>query len=230
MTKSHLVAAIAGSLLVAVLVVPSLAQGPPVTQGTYPPRANVQSAAGKVALLDVKYVLENHTRFQGQMANLKAEAERARELMKAESETIRNMIGELKKLPTGSQPYKEMEEHVAKRQADLEIQMRLQNKDFLQKEAKQYHTVYQEVQQEVAYYAAQVGIVAVFSFNGEPANEDQPDEILREINNPVVWYARDTDITDMIVKRIEARAGGGGSNRVTRQPTQQGVPAPQYNR
>ena len=65
MTKSHLVAAIAGSLLVAVLVVPSLAQGPPVTQGTYPPRANVQSAAGKVALLDVKYVLENHTRFQG---------------------------------------------------------------------------------------------------------------------------------------------------------------------
>jgi Skp family chaperone for outer membrane proteins len=117
------------------------------------------------------------------------------------------MIKQLKETDTGSQTYKGLEAQIAKRRADLQVQMQLQQKEFLQKEAKIYHDTYKALQSEVQYFAGQNSIDLVLWFNGEPVDPDQPRSILQEINKPVVYYAPDLDITKIISDRLNQRAG-----------------------
>lgn len=205
MTKTHLLAAISGCLLAAGLAVFTALAQPGAARGVAAP----QGAAPRVAMLDVSYIFKKHVGFQAQKAQMQAQVDQAKELMKAEEATLAKMIEEVKGLPSGSPQYKQLEEEIARRRANAQIQLQMQNKEFMLKEANIYHNVYQEIEADVAYFAQQQGIDAVLRFNGDPVEKDQPNQILRNVNKQVVWFSQGLDITPVILERLNKRYGQG---------------------
>ena len=192
MTKSQLFAAVVGCLVVLSLAVAD---------------APAQVPAGqRIALLDISYIFKNHTRFKTMMEEMKADMERAQAAMNKEREAIQKLGEQLKGMPTGTAEYKQLQQHVATRTADLNVQAQLQRQEFLLRETKIYHTVYKEVQQVVDYYSKDNGIGLVLRFNGDPVDPDDPENVLRYINGDVIWFAQGMDITPVILQHLNGRA------------------------
>ncbi|NUQ66286.1 MAG: OmpH family outer membrane protein [Pirellulales bacterium] len=204
MTKSRFAVAIAAGLVVSTLAVPA-AYG---QNRTMAPMAAAQPrpAGNGIALLDVSAIFKAHTRFKSMMKDMEADVKRAEEQMKQERDTIRALSERLKEFRAGSPEYKQLEEQVAQRQSNLSVQVALQRKEFLQRESNVYHMIYQEIEQEVAYFAQQNGIAVVLRFSGEQGDPGKPDEVLRDINKQVVWSAPGLDITATILQRLEGRS------------------------
>ncbi len=71
--------------------------------------------------------------------------------------------------------------------ANIQGQIALKRKDFVQKEAHLYFNAYREISDEVKIYCQQRGIALVLNFNGDNINEDNPDDVARGISNKVVF-------------------------------------------
>ena len=165
-----------------------------------------QSAGARMALLDVGRIFKNHQRFKVMMDEMKADVERAEANVKAQRETIGKLAERLQEFHKGTPDYKNMEEELAKRQADLQVMVTLQKNEFLQKEAKIYHSVYQEILQATDYFCKQNRVDIVLKFNADKVDAERPDSVLTWINKPVVWYASDLDITDAILQDLNRSA------------------------
>ncbi len=126
-----------------------------------------------------------------------------------------------------STEYRQMEEDITKRSADLQVQVQLQKKSFFEREAKIYYTVYQEIMEQVKYHADKHGIVLVMRFNGDPLDENDPQGIQKELNKAVLYYNKVIDITPIVLDAVNpprgnARAPAQTTSRPSRAP--QGVP------
>ncbi len=201
----------AGFLSLSLIGSQAFAQPGPIRQPvTTPP-----GAGPNVALLDVSYIFKNHPRFKDMMNDMKADVERAEADVNRERDTIRKLAEKLDDFRKGSPDYKAMEEEIARKEADLSVKVQLQRKQFLEREAKNYLTVYQEIEQEVNYYCQNKNIDMVLRFNGDPADANKPDSVLSYINKPVVWYQKDRDITPIILDSLQKRSGmPAGGNRM----------------
>lgn len=222
MTNSRTVGAVGGCFLILALAVLTAS----AQQRSYAPAGQASQPLAGIALLDVSRIFKNHARFQAMMKDMKADVEQAEAAMKKERETINNMIEQLKGLKPGTQDYKQLEQMIATRQADMNVQVQLQRKDFLLREARIYHAIYQELEQEVRFYANNMGITMVLRYNGEPVDPENPEDVLRNINKPVVCFTPGMDITDQILERLNARSGGVTGNAPQGQPPRIGVPNP----
>ncbi len=199
MTKPYRFAAMATVLLAGALFVsatPARAQAPAQSR-----------PVGGIALLDVNDVFKDHPRFKAAMNDLEMKVKMAEQEVKQEKETIKGLGERLKDFHSGSPDYKQIEEELATRQSKLSVTVGLHRKEFLQQEAKIYHTIYQEIEQEVQYVAASNGIAVVLRYSGAPVDPEKPDDILRDINKSVVWYQPGLDITPIIKQRLAARGG-----------------------
>ena len=210
MKTSHLMAVLAAAILSISLAATWVAgqQAPPRT-AVQPPRS-----APTVALLDVSRVFKNYSRFKTMMDGMKANVEQAEGWFKTQRDAIQTLSQKLKGFRPGTPDYKATEEELARRNADLAIKVKLQKREFLEREAKIYHTAYTEIVQEVNYYCARNGIAMVLRFNGDPVDANaQPQETLAYINRPVVWHNQGLDITQVISDSLNRRAGAApGSN------------------
>ena len=180
----------------------------------------MQPTAGpRLALIDISRIFKNHARFKGMMTDMKSDVSNAEKWVQTERGTIQKLGESLQQLNKGTPDYKAQEEALAKRQADLEVKIRLQRNEFLQREAKIYYAVYQEIWQATDYFARQHSIDMVLRFNGDEINPEQPDSVLTGINRPVVWYDRGLDITDAILAELNRTAINPG------QADRRGMPA-----
>jgi Skp family chaperone for outer membrane proteins len=198
--KSHGLAALAAVLSLYIVYSVATAQAP---AGAAPG----QSPAGaRMALLDVSRLFKFHPRFKGMMEDMKADVQRAEEQVRKDKEAITKLGERLQDLHKGTPDYQALEEELARRQADLSVKVRLQQGEFLQREAKIYHNVYQEIWQATDYFCKQHGIDMVLRFSSEKVNPDQADSVLATINRPVVWYDQGLDITDNILQELNRTA------------------------
>jgi len=161
---------------------------------------------GEIALIDISMIFKNLTRFKQHMADLQADMERAEQQMKKERDSLRALSERLSEYKAGSAEYKQIEEEVAKRTADMNVRFQLQKKEFMKTEARIWQTILQEIQQEVDAYAQANGIAAVLKFSSEQADPEKPEDVLRNLNNPVVWCAGGMDITPVILESLNRRA------------------------
>ena len=113
--------------------------------------------------------------------------------------------------------------------AEFNLKMGKLRKEFLEREAKVYYQTYLEVVDAVKYYAKRQNIGLVLRFNGEPVDPNRRDDVLREINKPVVVQDQ-IDITpDMLalLNRDQQRWRRPPDNLV-RQPLGQLRPARRF--
>jgi Skp family chaperone for outer membrane proteins len=207
--KPHLLTAVlvGGLLVVGVTISGVLAQTRPAGSATGYRQAPVSPAApGSIALIDISKVFKQHTRFTSMMNTLKAEVERTEELMRKEAEALKQMVEQMKQYKPGSPEYKEWERQLAERRSDMNVQAQLTRKEFLQKEAKIYHQIYREIEYYLGIMASGRNYSLVLRFNGDQVDAENPEEVLRFINKPVVWHSPAVDITAEVVANLNGRA------------------------
>jgi Skp family chaperone for outer membrane proteins len=226
-TKSRVFAAVAATVLAAGLFVCEARSqgnvGQPMMASAAAPAAGPMTA-GPVALLDVSRIFKEHARFNGMMEEMKAYVQQVETWVKTQRDELRVQAEQMKDLQPGSQQYKDTEVALAKRQSDVQIEMQRQRKELMQREAKIYFNVYNEVQQEVEAVAAARGFVIVLRFNGDQVDVEQPDDVLRDINKSVIWFNRGVDITDEVLARIKSRSQQPANTATGSTENRQGIP------
>ncbi len=163
-------------------------------------------AGNAIALIDIGVIFKNHKLFKARMADLQADMGRAEETMKKEADSLRALRERLNNYKAGTPDYNDLEAKIAKDSADLNVRYQLQKKEFAKAEAKIYYGVYQEIQQEVNSFAQANGVAAVLKFSSEPCDPEKPDEVLRDLNKPVIYWSRNLDITQVILDSLNRRA------------------------
>jgi outer membrane protein len=181
------------------------------------------SIPGGVAIIDLSYIFKNHARFKALTEGMRAEVLRAEEVLKAsrtEIESLTKRLSDLgNELRKDSPEYKQLDADLTRKKIDLSTQVSQQKKEFLEKEAKIYFSVYQEVIDEVQYFSERQRISLVLRFNGDPVTDSDPQEILKQLNKSVVYYNKAIDITPMILDSLNRRATGVQGNQGVLGPT-----------
>lgn len=184
---------------------------------------------GGVAIIDLSYIFKNHENFKAMTEGMRNDVLKAEEVLKArrtEIETLSKRLTDLgNELRKDSPEYKQLDADLTRKKIDLSTQVSQQKKEFLEKEAKIYFQVYQEVIDEVKFFAERQRISLVLRFNGDPVTDGDPQEILKQLNKSVVYYNNSIDITPMILDNLNRRRlppGGAVSNG----PGTQGVQRP----
>jgi Skp family chaperone for outer membrane proteins len=167
-----------------------------------------------IAVVDISAIFKRHARFKTAMDNMKKEMESIETQLKADREAIAQAEQHRNTFAVGSPDYKQADENVARMMADFNLKMGKLRKDFLEREAKVYYQTYLEVVEAVNYYAKRQNIGLVLRFNGEPIDPNRRDDVLREINKPVVMQDN-IDITGDVLVLL---------NRDQQSTPQQGVP------
>ena len=172
-----------------------------------PLSAQQRGPAPSVAILDLTYIFKNHSRFQALTNDMRRDVDNAENSLKAERDAFQQLTARLEEFKKGTNEYKQLEEEIARRAADLQLKINIQKRTFLEQEAKIYFSVYQEVLNHVKTYAESNGISMVMRFNGDPIDTSDPQEVLKELNKSVIYYNRAIDITPIILERCTASAG-----------------------
>jgi len=147
-----------------------------------------------VAVVDVSYIFKEHKRFRATMESMKTEMAGIEAELKADRDRIAAAEQERNRLNVGTAEHKKMDEDVARMTAEFQLKMTRLRKDFLEREAKVYYQTYLEVAEAVSFYAKRHNIGLVIKFNGETVDPNKREEVLREINKPVI-FQDNVDIT-----------------------------------
>ena len=161
-----------------------------------------------VAVVDISYIFKKHDRFKTTMEQMKKEMETIETELKTDREKIAGQEQARNQFNVGSAEYKKADEDIARQMAEFNLKMGKLRKEFLEREAKVYYQTYLEVVDTVKYYAKRQGIGLVLRFNGEPVDPNRRDDVLREINKPVVVQDQ-IDITPDVLMLINREQSGG---------------------
>lgn len=174
-----------------------------------------------VAIIDLSYIFKNYSKFNEMTANMKRKVEGADAALKARQEELKKLAQQVEGMQLGSAERNQLEEQATKLQADIQVEVATQRKDFLREEAAIYYSIYQEVQDAIKAYCERNGIVLVMRFNGEPPDPNNPQEVMQDLNKAVVYYHRAIDITFPIKESLELMRPQAGQQRPAQ--TQPGV-------
>ncbi len=182
----------------------------------------------RIAVIDLKYLLDHHARFKAAQEDMKHDVEQAEEQLKAQREEIRKLVDQLQQYKPGTPEYKQLEATIAGRQAQISADVQIRKKEFMEQEAKIYFQAYQEVLDEVKYYASRAGISLVIKVNEEPVDPNDSQGVLRELEKPVLFSDNTVNITAVILEAVNRRQGGAGAPPAGRPAPQAvgGRPAP----
>jgi Skp family chaperone for outer membrane proteins len=158
-------------------------------------------------VIDISRVFKEHPLFISEIARLKSQVEQEDAKMKTRADQLQAMADQAKGLKAGSAEFKSLERKIATDRAQMQIDIQVQRKEFLQQEAAIYHQIYEGVKAEVASYASRMGLAAVIRYASAPAEADpeQPNMVLSEIQKDLVWFAPQLDITNHILASLKAR-------------------------
>lgn len=171
--------------------------------------AQPRPGGSQVAIVDLTYIFANHIKFKALVEDMRKDVEAAESDLKAAKEAIEKLAERADDYNKSSQEYKDLEEDLAKRQADLQVQVNIQKRNFMEQEAKIYLSIYREVLDHVKNHAEKYGISLVMRFNGDPVDGDDLQGVMRGLNRQVVYYHRSIDITPMVLDACNANAGPG---------------------
>ncbi len=166
----------------------------PAAHAQAPNPAGLNAEKHGVGVVDVSYIFKEHKRFRDTMESMKKEMATIEAELKADRDKIAAAEQERNKYNVGSPEYKKFDEEVARMMAEFNLKMTRLRKDFLEREAKVYYQTYLEVVEAIGYYAKRHNIGLVIKFNGEPVDPNKREDVLREINKPVI-YQDSIDIT-----------------------------------
>ena len=172
------------------------------------------SSSTRVAVIDISKVFKEHPRFKQAMEAMRQEVKAFEGKLQVRGQEIQKIQAQMKTFQPGSAEYKSHEEQILQIQAAGQVEAAKQKKAFLEKEAKIYYSVYNEVVNEVAEFAKQNGIAIVVRFNSEPIDPNNRQSVLEGVNRAVVYQSQ-SNITNAILNRLIRKNGGAAQQAAT---------------
>lgn len=163
-------------------------------------------AVTSVAVIDMNHIFNNHVRFQQLKENMRREVESAEQELTAARASIEKMAERLQQYNKTSPEYAQLEQDIARQQADLNIKAASHRKRFVEMEAQIYYNVYREVIDHVRFYCEQNGIAVVLKINSPPTDPNDPQEIMRDMSKDVIYHHPGLDITQVILNGVNSTA------------------------
>ena len=156
----------------------------------------------QMAIIDLAYIFENHTRFKQMTDELRRDVEAAEAELKSNKTQLQKMVDSLEQWNRTSPEYRALEEDITKRQAELQVQVGMQKRNYYEQEAKIYYSTYKEVMDQVRYYAEKHNILLVMRFQVDPYNENDPQGLQKELNKDILYHNSMIDITPIILEAV----------------------------
>lgn len=186
---------VASFLFLGCLAAVALAQGVPVAQR---PPAAAAPAGTNVAVIDVALVFKNHVRFNAAMNDIKTEIEQFEALVRDKQRAMKTKSEGLANYQSSSPEYRKLEEELARMGSDMQVEVGMKKREFLEQEARVYYRVYQEIEKEVEVIAERYRISLVLRYNSEAMKEDDRASVLQGVNRAVVWQSG-LDISEQVL-------------------------------
>jgi Skp family chaperone for outer membrane proteins len=116
------------------------------------------------AIVDVNYLFLHYRRFAESMADVKKEVKAA----EVKCRRKRDEIARLARLRPGTPDHRQLEEEIARQQAELQVEVQLSQKRFLRLEAGVYDATYDDIVDAVARFAEEHEIDVVYRKEATP--------------------------------------------------------------
>lgn len=176
---------------------------------TRPPAGSIPKAAAagsvpngtNVAVIDIAYIFNNHSRFKGQMKALETEALEVQGEMQARQKALQALKEGLKEFRPGTPDFQKAEEKFANEMTEFQLQNSRKQQEVTQKEAVIYYEAYNELEKTVAYFAQKNRIGIVIKFDREPIKPDDGVSIRRGLARSVI-YQSGLDISNFILTEL----------------------------
>lgn len=168
-------------------------------------RPAVAQQGTNVCVIDMAAVFKSHNRFNSQMEDVKNDIKAFEEVYRGKTKELEALAEQMKLSKPGSPDYKAKESQLASMNADLQVQVQLKRKEFLEREARVRYNAYQEVVNKVAQFSNQHGIQLVIRFSRDEIDPTNPQSVQMGWARTIVFH-KERDITDFIVKEINAGA------------------------
>ncbi len=156
----------------------------------------------QVGLIDMAYVFKEYDKFKALREELQSEIERSDAQAKAMIEEMQQLQQQAQsgQLKQDSPEFKQIEQAMIQKQADLESFRKVQQRDFLRKESEIYKQVYLETQKAVQLYAQHFNYTLIMRFNRAKVEEaENPQAVLQSMNRQVVFNRGQDDITQPVL-------------------------------
>ena len=170
----------------------------------------------QVCVVDVAKVFDNHAQFNSQLDILKQQAEEYKFSLQQRGEKLRAESEQLKNFEVGSTDYKALETKLAEASALMEVERRNKTREFVQAEAQLHFDTYVQVTQLISDYCEQRGFRVAMRFNALQMDPNAPQSIMQRVNEFVVFYNPQIDITQQIIGAL-----GGAAAQVGQAPQSQ---------
>jgi outer membrane protein len=166
-------------------------------------RAGNTGADARVALIDIAHIFNNYGKFKNATEDLKADAKaREEDLAKVQAD-LKSLVAKRAQLNPDTPTYKDVEQKIATRKAEMELMADGFRREFTQREANVYHQTYQEVEAAVRKYSEAYGITLVLrAARTDDVSAANPKDVIKEVSQQVIYSTPEMDITDEILAML----------------------------
>jgi Skp family chaperone for outer membrane proteins len=159
-----------------------------------------------IAILNMDRIFKTHKPLLEQLAPVREETKKLQEtvqLRQAEIETVANQI---RKTDPGSPDFQRLQAQLLKLNGELQQLAQAGQQGLQKKESVIYLGFYRILDEEVAKFAKARGLKLVIRQQDSSLDDNQPlPELLKSLNRSII-YQDGLDITDEILKALDARA------------------------
>ncbi len=159
----------------------------------------------QVAVVDLRFLFNHHQGFKEASEEMATQVKLAEFDLKLQKEQINKLVKQLGELTPGDEGHKALDERLTKAKADLALKVELQKRKFLRRESNIYDTVYTEIVAEIEDYMDEEGLTLVIRCTTDTQPTKDPKAIAERLNRPVVAHAEQTDITPVILERLNKK-------------------------
>lgn len=170
--------------------------------------AHAQARSGGVVGINMKYLVDSHQGFQGQLDGLRQKLRDESTELTQERQQIERDMQQLRAgdLDPTSEPYQKAEEELARGLANWQIKAKKLQRNIQQQEAQLLQNVYTQITNEVQQYAAQHGIAVVVQFVPPEPGDVGRQGIQASLTHPIVHVNQHFDITGAVLAKLNAVA------------------------
>ncbi len=168
--------------------------------------AQPSSVPHKVGLIDMAEVFKKYKKFDALRDDLKIDITRSQQEDQKQMSRITKLQKQIKLLKPDAPDYAKFEKELLGATSELQAYRNGVKRNLLKKESQIYKTIYLEVTDVVQQAAEAYHYTLIIRFNRQSLEEaDDPRKVIQTMNQLVVDYREEDDITDSVLDYLNKR-------------------------